>query len=125
MLASKVILEFTIYVIIVFASMILHELSHLAVARILGIRGSIGIFTVKRVPLGLKLVLEKYSSVPSFSMLEYRDRIHYILIALAPYWLFIFSLWLIYYSNNVSCIYAGYVILLFHIINLPLEFISL
>ena len=124
MLVSKVILEFTVYVLIVFASMIFHELSHAIVARILGERGTLKIFSRNHLMLGLKLELEKYSGVSSFLELAHEDRIRYIMIALAPYWLFIFGLWLIYSSCSIACVYAGYVIIVFHIVNLPLEFVN-
>ncbi len=124
MLVSKVILEFTVYVLIVFLSMILHELSHAIVARIFGEKGTIKIFSRKHLLLGLRLELEKYSGISSFLELNHEDKIRYVIIALAPYWLFIFGLWLIYSSYSTACVYAGYVIIVFHTINLPLEFIN-
>ncbi len=125
MLVSKVILEFTIYVLIVFASMFFHELSHVVMARVLGEKGTIKIFFRRRLPLGLKLELERYNGVSSFLKLRHEDKIRYVIIALAPYWLFVFGFWLIYCSYSIACVYAGYVIIVFHIVNLPLEFINL
>lgn len=124
MLVSKVIVEFTIYALIIFATMIIHELSHLITARILGEKGTIEFFFRRYLLLGLKLELRKYAGVSSFLELGREDKVHYVIIALAPYWLFVFGLWLIHSSCSIACIYAGYVIIVFHIINLPLEFIS-
>ncbi len=124
MLVTKVIVEFTVYALIVFASMILHELSHYIAARLLKEKGSIRIFSRKHVLWGLRLELEKYGKIQNLSELERDDRIRYIIIALAPYWLLIYGLILIYYSNSMTYIYAGYVIFVFHLVNLPLEFIN-
>ncbi len=124
MLVSKVILEFTVYVLMVFVSMILHELSHLIAARLLGEKGKIKVLYKKHLLFGLRLELEKYKNVSSFKKLKRGDKVRYTIIALAPYWLIVLGLWLTHFSSSIACIYAGYVIAIFNIINLPLEFID-
>ena len=125
MLVTKVIVEFTVYVLIVFASMVLHELSHYIVAKILGENGSIKVFSKKYMLWGFRLELERYSRTRSLSDLRRDEKVRYVIIAMAPYWLLVYSLLLIYYSHSIACIYAGYVVFVFHLINLPLEFINI
>lgn len=125
MLVTKVIVEFTIYALIVFASMILHELSHYIAAKILNENGSIKVFSKKYILWGFRLELERYDKTQSFSELKREEKVRYMIIAIAPYWLLICGLLLIHYSQSMACVYAGYVIFVFHLINLPLEFINI
>lgn len=117
----KVMSEYLLYIVIVFSYMMLHELSHILMAKYVKLGMKIQLVKVHGVPLGIGLSLEGYESKKSILEVEKNSRRKYLAVALAPYWLIPVSITMIYLDMMAIRI-AGMVLLVVNIINLPLEF---
>ncbi len=118
---AKVMSEYLLYFIIVFIYPVIHESIHVIVARMLGMGFKLNVFKVKKIPIGIGLDIMEYRDKKSVLELSRRDRIRYMLIALAPYIILLVPIILMIYSNVQSIKMAGIVLLVLSIINLPLE----
>lgn len=117
----KVMSEYLLYIIIVFSYMVLHELSHILMAKYVKLSMRIQLVKVHGIPLGIGLSLEGYESKRSILEVKGDSRRKYLAVALAPYWLIPVSIAMIYSDMMVIRI-AGMVLSVVSIVNLPLEF---
>ena len=118
---AKVMSEYLLYFVIVFIYPIIHESIHIVVAKTLGLNFRLSVFKVKRIPIGIGLEIMEYQDKKSILELSYRDRVRYIVVALAPYLILLAPIVLMICSNTPSVKVAGIVLLISSIINIPLE----
>ena len=117
---------YLLYTSIVFAYLILHELSHVFAAKILGYNPRIKLVLYKnRIPIAITVVVKEFEKYKSFYEIEnVKDKVKYIIIAITPYWLLALALIVMVPSASPIVKISGIVITLSSIINLPLEFLQ-
>lgn len=116
---AKVVVD---YLSILALTVILHEMLHLAVARVLGYRARL-----KITRLGLAVVIEEYARYKRvFDIVDSRLRRHYYLISLAPYVVVpIYAvLALCLEGESVGVVVALKTTIVYHMLNVAVELVQ-